>query len=154
MPHTKSETTFWCPKLIDFQGLFAEQRPNAANACPAGFPNGSSLLLTGPPGAGKTTLALAMIRDLMRQKKEAHIIILSNEITRNKLQFDFADFGWFQEDDAVFATNRCRHASLSNACSLWRKPPPSCWWIALPLCSKTALHTGSGGARHTTWSAS
>jgi KaiC/GvpD/RAD55 family RecA-like ATPase len=115
MPHTKSETTFWCPKLIDFQGLFAEQRPNAANACPAGFPNGSSLLLTGPPGAGKTTLALAMIRDLMRQKKEAHIIILSNEITRNKLQFDFADFGWFQEDDAVFATNRCRHASLSNA---------------------------------------
>jgi len=70
---------------------------------------GSTLLISGPPGAGKTTFALATVRAMMaeahrnnqaseRQKQKQQKTIayyISSEVHEEQLNDSFEEFGWF-----------------------------------------------------------
>ncbi|MHB8522846.1 MAG: RAD55 family ATPase, partial [Limisphaerales bacterium] len=78
---------------------------------------GSTLLISGPPGAGKTTFALATVRAMMskanksRQNERTIAYYVSSEVHEKQLKENFKTFGWFLKlkragedggDDAAF----------------------------------------------------
>jgi KaiC/GvpD/RAD55 family RecA-like ATPase len=89
------------PELVDMPAMFVDNLP--ANR---GFPYGSSLLVAGAPGTGKTVLALAVVRDLMKRRRDSQLFYVSTELNREKLSHDFRGFGWFHDQDPVFTKNR------------------------------------------------
>lgn len=80
------------------------------------FPLGSTLVLAGSPGAGKTTFALSLARSIIRNKDNDPekkigevktyadpspkdiIYYISTEVTRDRLKKMFEGRGWFSED--------------------------------------------------------
>lgn len=112
------------PKLPDhnIQGL-ADLFHDHAGADPKldRFPAGSTLVLSGPPGAGKTTFALGLVRSMMLQPvspqaeassntKVQHVAYyISTEVNRDRLKRMYSSRGWFVEDqdprDKLFADN-------------------------------------------------
>src|SRR5438045_2578757 len=75
---------------------------------------GSTLLLSGPPGAGKTTCALATLRAMMAEanrvskekrgsEKQSRTIAyyISSEVSKEQLKDNFHSFGWFQDPNAL-----------------------------------------------------
>jgi KaiC/GvpD/RAD55 family RecA-like ATPase len=77
------------PKLFGFEDLLI---PSGKG----GIPFGSTLLLSGPPGAGKTTFALAVAGGIIRNGNYI-IYYISSEINLEKLQKVFKSMGWFPE---------------------------------------------------------
>ncbi len=70
------------------------------------FPPGCTIVLTGPPGAGKTTFALGLTRSMLlsdspeeRQPTRHVVYYISTEVNRERLRRMFASRGWFDEND-------------------------------------------------------
>lgn len=97
------------PALIGFRDLFyASTDPDRK----LGFTDGTSILLTGGPGSGKTTFAFACARDLLFRYRKGGILwneenpfppigrlyYISLETTTTRLQQVYHEMGWFQDD--------------------------------------------------------
>ncbi len=90
------------PSIQGFKELFASA---------SGIPEGATLLVSGPPGSGKTTFALALIRGLMshasklganakcpqKEQEEALVYYISSEVTEKALRSAYDSFGWFEQ---------------------------------------------------------
>lgn len=61
-----------------------------------GIPKGSSILIAGGPGSGKTLLSLQILNNIA--KKEGNGLYLSLEESPEKLKEHMKDFGWNPED--------------------------------------------------------
>lgn len=84
------------PRLQGFKELLiGEADPGASQ----GIPCGTTLLISGPPGAGKTTFALSLARSLMPSKGENEpkriLYFISSEINLRRLRGMFWPLGWF-----------------------------------------------------------
>jgi KaiC/GvpD/RAD55 family RecA-like ATPase len=68
-------------------------------------PFGSTILMSGPPGAGKTTFALAMVKAMMAEarihgaKEKTICYYISSEVNEKKLRANFSAFGWFSNGE-------------------------------------------------------
>ena len=94
--------------IHDFKQLFFhEEQEDGKNI---GIPHGSSLLLSGPPGAGKTTFALAFARSMMikrrrdnkqndKHEKKYVLYYISPEVSRELLEINYREFGWFEKSN-------------------------------------------------------
>lgn len=96
------------PKLVGFKELFVRSGTDGD----LGLPIGSTLLISGPPGAGKTTFALALVRSLFGKqgdKKEGEQIVyyISPEVELERLRKMYGPMGWF-ENDPVFDVDDSR----------------------------------------------
>lgn len=154
------ERLFAGPRLLGFSGIKQpsgniKDQPNSerikALREQAGFPFGSKILIAGEAGSGKTTLALAMVRNLIVQWSERfnpkdptstnvapqsqfdkriawhfqpdwsaeqpqtdrawqaedhELCYVSTEVNHDRLKQLFAQYGWFEEEDPLFGTNR------------------------------------------------
>jgi KaiC/GvpD/RAD55 family RecA-like ATPase len=106
------------PDIVGFKDLFprpseegdaGENKTGTAKLGKAGLPNGSCILLAGPPGSGKTIFALSLVRSLMKARSASRLCFISTEINRRKLARDLREFYWFRDDspkDDVFSTDR------------------------------------------------
>ena len=95
--------------IFGFDRLFVEKtqsrQENKNNEHESRIPFGSTLLISGAPGAGKTTFALALVRSIMLNKikynndnsKDVKDIFLyvSPEVSGEQLKETFAPLGWF-----------------------------------------------------------
>jgi KaiC/GvpD/RAD55 family RecA-like ATPase len=124
----------YLPDVFDFSRLFVACRSDeltAANVAEkrayVGFPGGARILVTGEAGTGKTTFVLALIRSMIAAARADHydpdaaaiattlygggprngfdVYYLSTEVRYGRLQKIFAQFGWFGEQDRIFAGN-------------------------------------------------
>lgn len=109
--------TFHIQGLAD---LFHENSPGDDGG-QKNFPVGSTLVITGAPGAGKTTLALSLTRscilgDNVSPKKAGpdpkHVVYyISTEVTRDRLREIYQSRGWFtdkgplSDEDLLFKEN-------------------------------------------------
>jgi KaiC/GvpD/RAD55 family RecA-like ATPase len=102
MPQVINSEIFCSVESIHgFRDLFRSEQSRGINF-------GSTMLLSGPPGAGKTTFALAMVRTMMaeaknkqcRDKEKIRTIAyyISSEVHEEHLKKNFKDFGWFAGD--------------------------------------------------------
>ena len=100
---------YYPPNLFDCRSLFLE-RPGKENW---GFPAHSSVLLEGPPGSGKTFMALSFARSVLFKGKaeegnhpclrDNHVIYyISAELNEKRLIRNFRQTGWFGEEDTAF----------------------------------------------------
>jgi len=96
---------FLIPDIVDFSGLFVE-------GAPPGLPRGCVALLSGPAGSGKTTFALAILRDLLGKFPNARLLYVTTEITLEMLKSEFDQFGWFSQSDPTFTEDRFRHVQI------------------------------------------
>ena len=100
------------PVIHDLEGLFTGPKDGQNHW---GFPEGSSILLSGEPGTGKSFFALAMARGVLfkemldrKQKNDGGdklntvIYMISAEHDHGRLLRDFSNTGWFGEDDPLF----------------------------------------------------
>lgn len=96
--------------ILGFNDLFL------GRLTPPGFRFGSTLLIAGPPGAGKSTFALALARSLLvkqfkrwketqvpgsvcsRGCKKGMLYLISLESTQQDLESIYEQTGWFSED--------------------------------------------------------
>jgi len=83
------------------------------------FPAGSTMVLSGAPGTGKTTFALGLVRSMIRDpegpedKKNSQsnckprhtVYYISTEVNRLRLKRMFEGRGWFAKDDELFKPN-------------------------------------------------
>src|SRR5437867_4225169 len=104
--HGKGDTTpsieYYLPdNLFDLEPLFPTP-DDSDTGTKKGFPRGSSILLMGPPGSGKTIFALGLVRALMKKHADHHLYYLSSEHDRSHLQRQFRTLGWFAVNDEVF----------------------------------------------------
>jgi KaiC/GvpD/RAD55 family RecA-like ATPase len=83
---------------------FSELFGAAEGTLGAGIRTGATLLVSGPPGSGKTTFALAMVRALMAQAVRDHADVpgkkviayyISSEVDEKTLKRAYESFGWF-----------------------------------------------------------
>lgn len=98
------------PCVHDFRRLFKPPPGGQANA-PRGFPTGSTLLVTGRPGAGKSYFALSLVREqigsfLREQGKDSppvhstvRLVYIAVGASEQDLQERYRAFGWFGEAD-------------------------------------------------------
>lgn len=79
-----------------------------------GIRHGATLLISGPPGSGKTTFALATIRALMAEvaipTQKAIAYYISSEVDETTLRSAYESFGWF----APPGTSRAQEADDSR----------------------------------------
>jgi KaiC/GvpD/RAD55 family RecA-like ATPase len=115
------------PDIVGFEELFPIDEPEQSGHENGnsqenkkdlrGLPDGSCILISGLPGAGKTILALSLVRSLMKKQGYEHfkLYYISTEIARKKLEKDFKTFGWFRQartngeadpGDPIFSVNR------------------------------------------------
>jgi archaellum biogenesis ATPase FlaH len=67
------------------------------------FPLHSSILIVGGPGAGKTALALSIVRENIRcYDKKAGILYIGQEDPSLRSNPNPLDYNWFTKDDPVF----------------------------------------------------
>ncbi len=101
-----SQTDWFLPKIFKMAGLFGP--PDSAGTKPVGFRRGSTVLISGSPGSGKTVVALGLARALMTEPdlRDYDLFYISPEVTRDVLQKQFTEFGWFADGDPVFAYGR------------------------------------------------
>lgn len=117
----------YLPDLFEFKSLFPKQQRGQNDGI--GFPEGSTILISGPPGSGKSTFALAFVRSLIVPeegkagndsdaeisriwklenknsrvlKSKARLYYISTEATQSRLARAFADMGWFADEDLLF----------------------------------------------------
>jgi len=97
------------PELFGFRKLLLPPRngdaPGGSEGEKNGVPFGSTLLLSVPPGAGKTTFAFSLARALMKEAEKAHtadserktyiLYYISSETGIRRLQKTFERMGWF-----------------------------------------------------------
>lgn len=115
------------PDIVGFEELFStdeheqsyskQSNPQEQTKELRGLPGGSCILITGLPGAGKTILALSLVRSLMKKQgyENSKLCYISTEIDRKKLEKDFTTFGWFRKahsdgnadfEDQIFSEKR------------------------------------------------
>lgn len=65
----------------------------------AELPYGTTLLVSGPPGAGKTTFSMALARSLMMsgQKPAPICYFISSEVNETRLRNMFSPYGWLKK---------------------------------------------------------
>lgn len=68
-----------------------------------GFPFNSTLVFSGAAGVEKTTFALALLRDLMRQDRNARLYYISTDCSQVDLRRRYRKFSWFTEQDSIFS---------------------------------------------------
>ncbi|MBN1612759.1 MAG: AAA family ATPase [Polyangiaceae bacterium] len=94
----------YMPPIFDFAGLF----DRSSKAPPGGLPVGSVIVLRGPPGAGKSTFALALVRSLLHQESSEQreprhrFYFISVESDRDHLRKLYRKLAWFGEQDPLF----------------------------------------------------
>ncbi|MBV6500684.1 MAG: Circadian clock protein kinase KaiC [Prosthecobacter sp.] len=103
--------TFHIQGLAD---LFHENTPDDDKRI-KNFPAGSTLVITGAPGAGKTSLALSLTRSCIlgdtaaSEHAEPHpkhvVYYISTEVTRDRLREIYQSRGWFTDKDPLFKEN-------------------------------------------------
>ncbi|MEM7108612.1 MAG: ATPase domain-containing protein [Bacteroidota bacterium] len=114
--------SYICPRdIVGLKELFLPPKADdtGENEEPSwGFRRGSSLLVSGPPGSGKTTFSLAILRSLMRyprskNKPRSLAYYISVEVDRDRLKRMYQDRGWFSDRDEIFSdTNDDKHEGL------------------------------------------
>lgn len=102
-PSLEEDSVLFCNigKIDGFRDLFRL----AAGEEVESIKFGSTLLLSGPPGAGKTTFALATVRAMMAnayrkaaagsEKTKTIAYYISSEVYSEHLMANFKEFGWF-----------------------------------------------------------
>ncbi len=102
---------FLKPEMVGFEDLFIDSEDEIK-----GIRRGTSMLVSGQPGAGKTTFVLSMIRSLMggvpfkslikeQKKPDANsckvdlMYYISLESEKKRLEKAYTEMGWFSEGD-------------------------------------------------------
>lgn len=98
------------PRLLGFESLFGS--PLFLNTHEHEFRRGSSILIEGAPGSGKTAAAVAMCRALMAQNSQLRLFYISAEVAREDLKRKLSHFGWFDGPGKELLTKRCFVADL------------------------------------------
>ncbi len=104
MSNPADSTVPQCPpaQIVGISDIFRSSQ-NQHSLKPI-FPAESSLVISGPPGSGKTTMALALVRSMLRSDPKNNIAyFISTELSRERLEQMYAPFGWFTNDDQLFA---------------------------------------------------
>jgi KaiC/GvpD/RAD55 family RecA-like ATPase len=92
------------PAIFQLELLFKKSPIDRVR--PAGFPRGSTLMLTGRPGTGKSFFALSLVREQIYALTPAHpdvgrasLLYLGVGFDRNYLEQRYRAFGWFDAYD-------------------------------------------------------
>ncbi len=114
----------YCPDLFGFRTLFGESEFKN-NDClnKIGFPSGSSILITGSAGSGKTVFSLSVVRALMYAHDNSKLYYVSTskqfvaaEPHENSvLHKRYSDYGWFRDTDKVFDGTRVKLIDVSES---------------------------------------
>lgn len=114
---------FYLPSNYGFEQLLVASRSGrgsqssegtAAVTYGNGLKHGSSLLICGHPGALKTSFALSLLRELMREEYSGTpvLYVVSTELDRHRFRDRYQHVGWFNdtpgEVDLVFSQDRVR----------------------------------------------
>ena len=89
----------YLPEIFDFETLFGNTKSETVEE---GFPHGATIVMGGPPGAGQSAFTLAVIRDLLMQKRQHARLYYINTISgADDLQRRYRPCGWFSASDEL-----------------------------------------------------
>ena len=115
MQLSNSNNTLPLPHIFQLELLFKHRPELSLNIRKipfrdtVGFPRGSTIMLTGQPGAGKSFFALSLIREqiyaIVRKSPsteiQAELIYIGVGFDRDFLEHRYRAFGWFDEFDKI-----------------------------------------------------
>jgi KaiC/GvpD/RAD55 family RecA-like ATPase len=104
----------YLPKIFDLEALFKSSLPEPADELAVGFDHGSTILIAGAPGFGRTVVSLAIVRDLLAEWGQAILYYITTEMSRDGLLRRYRNYGWFEEEDGLFGSERCRIVRIAE----------------------------------------
>lgn len=108
MPTDTHTPRVYLPNIFDLKRLFTNPL-QCDSSTKVGFDHGSTVLIAGAPGLGRTVISLSLVRDLLCQYDDSKLYYVTTEMNHEALERRYRNYGWFVKGDAYFSTKeRCR----------------------------------------------